>query len=291
MFGNEQQRAKLQQWHTSSHIVAYDGSTSHLTNASTLISVLKKFTNEGWEGQPMILRGGFSRFATEFPDWVEPTPHVPSLTAQQQLQGGFGLEEGGLRRGGVGDKESCSIGLTLPCSSFSASKPPLTDSYNAMHRNIRQNIELIDGGVGQLPVRLPAALASEDARRLSLPQWLQHASDIHDRGKAVSDKFLAIERTEQRRMQEALADGARYSAPPTDPSATAAAEKTCRIAGIEKGLKNRYSNVYPYDHSRVRLQGVPKDACDYVNASHVQASRSNKRYIATQAPLPSTFQV
>jgi protein-tyrosine phosphatase len=61
------------------------------------------------------------------------------------------------------------------------------------------------------------------------------------------------------------------------------------VAGIEKGSKNRYNNIFPYDHTRVRLQNVPRGDCDYINASHVKAEFSNRQYIASQAPIPATF--
>ena len=64
-----------------------------------------------------------------------------------------------------------------------------------------------------------------------------------------------------------------------------------QICGIEKGGKNRYKDILPFEHARVKLQGRVNGDCDYVNASHVKASRSNKRYIATQGPLPATFEV
>ena len=62
-----------------------------------------------------------------------------------------------------------------------------------------------------------------------------------------------------------------------------------QIAGLEKGNKNRYNNIWPFEHSRVKLQGVPSHGCDYVNASHIKAAWSNKHYISTQAPIPGTF--
>ena len=62
-----------------------------------------------------------------------------------------------------------------------------------------------------------------------------------------------------------------------------------QIAGIEKGTKNRYNNIWPFEHSRVKLQGVPTHSCDYVNASYVKAAWSNKQYISAQAPIPATF--
>ena len=60
-------------------------------------------------------------------------------------------------------------------------------------------------------------------------------------------------------------------------------------AGIEKGAKNRYNNIWPYDHARVKL-GARKGECDYINASFVQADELSTRYIATQGPMPATYE-
>lgn len=61
-------------------------------------------------------------------------------------------------------------------------------------------------------------------------------------------------------------------------------------AGIEQGLKNRYNNIWPYDHSRVKISEVDQGHDDYINASFLSPMLSKKTYIATQGPLPSTFQ-
>ncbi len=117
-----------------------------------------------------------------------------------------------------------------------------------------------------------------------LPRWLLQAAAKEDHGKKVSDKFLHLEVAEQLRMNKALSSGVSYGT-------STGNSKDVRIAGIEKGGKNRYNNIWPFEHARVRLQGRPDGACDYVNASHIKASRSNKRYIASQGPLPATFEV
>lgn len=64
-----------------------------------------------------------------------------------------------------------------------------------------------------------------------------------------------------------------------------------QLCGIEKGGKNRYKDILPFEHARVKLEGKSEGACDYVNASHLKATRSHKRYIASQGPLPATFEV
>lgn len=50
--------------------------------------------------------------------------------------------------------------------------------------------------------------------------------------------------------------------------------------------KNRYTDIVPYDKTRVRL-AVPKGCSDYINASHIDVG--NKKYIACQAPKPGTL--
>lgn len=72
----------------------------------------------------------------------------------------------------------------------------------------------------------------------------------------------------------------------------------------------RYRNIWPFEHARVRLLNRKRgcvapldpsatsgkrvgwedeDEDDYMNASFVQPLGTLKRYIATQGPLPATF--
>lgn len=66
--------------------------------------------------------------------------------------------------------------------------------------------------------------------------------------------------------------------------------------GVEYGYKNRYKNVWPYEHSRVRLKLSPSCKAagthdDYFNANYIHFEElSNCKYIATQNPLESTHQ-
>ncbi|XP_066486443.1 receptor-type tyrosine-protein phosphatase H [Tiliqua scincoides] len=58
----------------------------------------------------------------------------------------------------------------------------------------------------------------------------------------------------------------------------------------ENQVKNRYSNVLPYDSSRVLLTPKPGDPnSDYINASYLPGYKSSKEFIAAQGPLPATL--
>ncbi|KAK7480743.1 hypothetical protein BaRGS_00028004, partial [Batillaria attramentaria] len=53
--------------------------------------------------------------------------------------------------------------------------------------------------------------------------------------------------------------------------------------------KNRYTNILPWDHSRVKL--LPTDdeeGSDYINANYLPGEKHQREFIAAQGPLPAT---
>ncbi|KAM8909546.1 receptor-type tyrosine-protein phosphatase O isoform 3-T3 [Spinachia spinachia] len=53
--------------------------------------------------------------------------------------------------------------------------------------------------------------------------------------------------------------------------------------------KNRYTNILPYDFSRVKLMSMHNDeGSDYINANYIPGYKNTNEYIATQGPLPET---
>ena len=254
-FKKEQEKEKFAQWKDVKYIVVYDASSAQLKDATSSINTLKKFVNEGWHGTAYIIRGGFNEFAKKFPDFLD-------------------------RQSNIQNEVTVSTG-TMPVVG-GCPMPATQNAANPFFRNIRQKMDLI-GGVGQMSIKHPAALSEKNM--MDLPKWIREASDGENEGKTVAARFLSIEKDEQERMQKALSGKVQYGTP--DPNMP----QTVQIAGIEKGVKNRYKDMLPYDHSRVKLQNVPVGECDYVNASHIKAEWSNRHYIASQAPVPATFEV
>jgi protein tyrosine phosphatase/rhodanese-related sulfurtransferase len=245
---------KFAKWKEAENIVVYDSHSSDGRDAVTAQNMIKKFTNEGYTGSTYILRGGFAQFQEMFPKHVDERSPVA-------MSGGKKNHPGSL--GGLAPVIG---GVMLPTAK---------NDHNPFFSNIRQNMDLADG-VGQLDITRPNGLESP-----SLPRWLRDAASTGDHGKQVSKKFYNIEREEQSRMKSAY--GAFGSKNPNT-------GHEVQLSGVEKGVKNRYKDILPFEHARVKLQGKPPGSCDYINASHIQASRSNKRYIATQGPLPATFE-
>ncbi|PHH75459.1 hypothetical protein CDD80_2361 [Ophiocordyceps camponoti-rufipedis] len=244
---------KFADWRLMSWIIVYDAHGWESREAVTAQNMIKKFTNEGFKGETAILRGGFSVFHKSYPHLVDNGSTTPAAA------------HGGRNGRGNGGLAPVIGGVNLPAS---------TSEVDPFFSNIRQNVDLADG-VGQMEVTRPSGLDSP-----LLPQWLREAASKNDRGRRVADKFLRIELDEQARMRSA------YAA--FQPGAQG--RSGIQLSGVEKGSKNRYKDILPFEHARVRLQSKPAGSCDYVNASHLGASRCHKRYIASQGPLPATFE-
>ncbi|KAK9952588.1 hypothetical protein ABG768_018417, partial [Culter alburnus] len=57
---------------------------------------------------------------------------------------------------------------------------------------------------------------------------------------------------------------------------------------FENKMKNRYTNVLPYDASRVKLSMCGNPFDDYINASYIPGYKSREEFIAAQGPLSIT---
>ena len=261
-FTRPSDRAKFDEWADTKVIAVYDASAHQMSDAASCINILKKFTQEHWKGATYIIRGGFNSFSKTCPEHID---HRPI----DEIDGSFA--------------QGLSLGPPAAAPVVGGCEMPIDEkAVNPFFGTIRQNMDLIEG-VGQLPIAVPSRLKGNHGRQL--PTWLRLASDPSNQGKIVADRFLRIEKEEQHRMKKALRVEVSFGSPnPLSPDGV-------QVAGIEKGMKNRYKDILPYDHTRVRLKNVPAGGCDYVNASHVQAAGSKKRYIASQAPIPATIPV
>ncbi|PYH47265.1 putative protein tyrosine phosphatase (Pyp1) [Aspergillus saccharolyticus JOP 1030-1] len=262
-FTADHDKKKFAQWRQTHYIIVFDAATSDMKDAGPLANVLKKFTSEGWGGEPRILLGGYKTFSSQFPHLIK----QPQLSAP-----------------GVTTKKKPKMHIDLPSAAPVAGGCALPESSHAaipFFANIRQHMDLVDG-VGQIPIQLPPGFT--ELGRQKLPVWLRDVSEASDKGRKVSERFLGLEKRELARMKRALS----YDKSDTSAAIDSSSEKY-RVAGIEKGTKNRYNDIYPFEHSRVRLQNVSPGGCDYVNGNHLKAEKSGKCYIATQAPVPDTF--
>lgn len=261
-FSTDADKERFSEWRKTKYVVVYDSHSTEKKDALSAVNTLKKFANEGWKGTSYILRGGFAQFSKSCPQLIDGQSSQNGKSSKISLS--------------LGTSQSAAAPVAGGCQ-----MPETENAANPFFSNIRQNTDLLDG-VGQLEVKVPEVFSQTTQNML--PPWLSKAAEKGDHGKRVSDKFLRLELAEQSRMTKALSHKVSYGTPTVD-------SKKVQIAGIEKGSKNRYNNIWPFEHARVKLQNRSEGVCDYVNASHINPSRSNKRYIASQGPLPTTFEV
>jgi protein-tyrosine phosphatase len=106
----------------------------------------------------------------------------------------------------------------------------------------------------------------------------------------INDQFYALEKLEQKRLITALSLNTVNDISPMN---EVAPKISC---GIEFGNKNRYKDIFLYDHSRVELGHInnnPNDILNYINASYIEPPEKfrhpQSKYIATQGPLDETM--
>ncbi|KAG2142598.1 hypothetical protein BD769DRAFT_1348957 [Suillus cothurnatus] len=315
-------RARFAAWPTVNHILVYDADSVLVPDNSNIAGLLRKFCAEGFTGELAWVKGGFQAVwrdarhcaTTDHPSPDEDDPEGTTST-------------GTLRPKHL-PKAAFSLSTTTAANAASGT-PAVTNAANPFFDTIRQNLELSQGITERIPLRLPRRIR----RRIKdLPfRWLQdiasrsalrpiHSSfpgetsvesgsessddphesdpdsndpDVEEGAETLAMQFYRIELAEQRRLRSVMEHHARESE--TLPSTPVQGAFPFSItAGVEKGAKNRYNHIWPFEHARVRLHDGhrprdPSPADDYVNASYVQPLGTRKRYIATQGPLPATF--
>ncbi|KAF9954593.1 hypothetical protein BGZ72_004458 [Mortierella alpina] len=168
-----------------------------------------------------------------------------------------------------------SAGDTVACETPMMENP----NVNPLFESVRQAMGLNTNITEEVAVRLPTGF-SVDSIRSQLPQWLLNSLCEGTGKKNLAQDFQKVEIAEKKRLALLMCPQEMRSGRTTNFSIG---------AGIEKGLKNRYNNVWPFDHTRVKIQETEDGLDDYINASFLRPPFGEKSYIATQGPLPSTF--
>ncbi|KAJ2928882.1 hypothetical protein H1R20_g8357, partial [Candolleomyces eurysporus] len=330
MLPSRSARNRFSAWRTSSRILVYDADSAAIPDNSNINGLLRKFKNDGYQGELAWLRGGFQsvwRERKELVDARPPTPEAEHDDDEDDHGESSSQGQGILRTRHLPSQAFCLSSTVLHNSSHSnlkrhpmQLKTSLPSSSSAHHPaanpffdTIRQNVELSHGITERIPLRLPRRVRRRLDDLKPFP-WLQRiaqragkappaadhpssdpssddSSDEPLLGDSYADtlatQFYRIERAEQHRLMGIMEYHAKESGPVSDGHLVKATLFPYSItAGVEKGAKNRYRHIWPFEHARVKLQNNDDD---YVNASYVQPLFTSKRYIATQGPLPATY--
>lgn len=204
-----------------------------------------------------------------------------------------------------------------------------TSAANPFYDTIRQNRELQHGIVEKIPMNVPSMKGGEAQRLPGFLRRIVSMGD-EERTSALSQAFFDIEVAERDRLMATMQQHSKTSAVTNAATDGASISKELQLsspyssvhsedgrktprqpneggteqfdtqsdavnfpfsisAAIERGSENRYNNIWTYEHSRVRCP----DPTQFFNGSFVEPGKRfgcKRRYIATQAPLPSTFE-
>lgn len=202
--------------------------------------------------------------------------------------------------------------------------PSATASNQKMLMSIKKTLPKIDTSTTySYRFRLPEDF---EAKKDKLPKWLSFfaeywgSDDQNNRLVSVlSEKFNKLEKSEQIRLSMAISNTNNKEKPlpsalcnvlhselssgycsPLAPCPHCDKIHYTIPKGVEYGYKNRYHNIWPYEHSRVKLISSPsctspsstskkENGDDYFNANYIKCKQLSKtEYIATQSPLEAT---
>ncbi|CCV00578.1 unnamed protein product [Malassezia sympodialis ATCC 42132] len=281
------------------------GRSSAGGGGASLLGLLRKFESAGYKGQLCWVTGGFVSYSR----WPPAADDIEWASTQKDSNHAISLVP-------TNTMKRPSLSLSMPsqgpmlalsdCMGNSAAH-----AANPFFDNIRQNLELSCGITDIVPLEL--SLSESQLNRL--PRFLRDLAIMDDqiRAKYLAERFFEIEKGEQLRMQSVMqrhafesstnssvhppdvpiSSRAVYPKSPTEHSVPPGAFPLSITAAIERGNDHRYRNFWTFEHSRVTLEKQPNQS-RYINASFINPLRymgGHDVYIATQAPLPSTFSV
>lgn len=177
-------------------------------------------------------------------------------------------------------------GFTLPAATPSKQKFLTSLKTNLLPKLDMNSIRVNDKSATH-ELKVPSTLSVEQ-----LPPWLKFAKEMpaNEILTLLVNKFSRIERLQQLRLASAISNSSSNISPPHTDHTLCSPSGLCPGCddvdyklpqGIEDGLKNRYHNVWPFEHTRVKLRNRVDD---YFNANYIL-----DKYIATQNPLVNTF--
>ncbi|KAF8525141.1 protein-tyrosine phosphatase-like protein [Hysterangium stoloniferum] len=296
MLPSNASRRRFSRWKDASRIIVYDADSHTMPEGSNVRGLLRKFDREGFTGDLAWLKGGFAEVWREQRTLVDERPPSPDSGEEDETTGYLCAKK-------LPSSAFQQASTTTASQRQASTKgfhqalvaPPPTSTRplaaNPFYDNIRQNRELEHGITERIPLRLPPSVI---ARRNELPfEWLKAIVDKADKEEGTEDlamQFYMIELREQRRLMGVMDHHSREPGLSQTLALSNVMFPYSITAGVEKGSKNRYTNIWPFEHARVRLNSSNvDDGSDYINASHVQPLGTRRRYIATQGPLPTTY--
>lgn len=295
-------------------ILLYDS----YNNSPNLYHMARKFMGyKAWDDSIFILDSKYHEFADKFPSLIESgngnnnrRESVPELLVKN-IDGKF-------------RSSSLSDLPTMKSINMADTSTPILSNFQLPHTpkrqfKLRHNEEFL---VDKLDCDADLSLTNlshhfdklSSTDRNCLPNWIN--SSLTQRSKLIED-FNNLEKNEKHRLLGAFTinktnthDNDKIEEENLSPGGsiidTTTSQPPSISSGIEYGYKNRYKDIFLFEHSRVKLNDLPARAkkgqlCDYINASYLNPFKDLSRitdlskiihhlkYIGAQGPLKETI--
>lgn len=309
-------------------VVVYE----NLASTAGLYHMCKKFVDDSyWAAQPAVyvLRDDFGAVAAASPAVIE-AGHLDSSPASPAAPPDPPHLSSKFRSVSLSDvptstPEFAPVPAFSPARGLSGETTPILSNFKlptnlSTQFKIRHNEEVLDDDVASTPDSL-FKLNHYDAT-MKLPAWLKSAITST---REIRDEFSRLEKFERRRLNLALSTSSSsitvnpffsnhgHDVSPSknkllSPGGTTTEASPSISFGVDYGHKNRYKDIFLFDHSRVKLNDINKrQQCDYINASYlnpmenlnelvkpsktkeIASLKQHLTYIATQGPLQATI--
>lgn len=253
-------------------IIIYDDSV--VTNDEISLAIYgtsNKFLNDStFKGEIYVLKNGFINFKSEFPILTEATTNSNLNNNISNSSSSYQPIKPPHNRSLSLANISSSTPISPNLSRFQLPKLPRTPVFKIRHNEefydfdnykIINEFKFLNSTINQ---------TEENHTDGILPRWLKTLLNKNNY-LSLFEKFKNLEIEEKKRINNLVATNNVTS-------------------GIELGFKNRYKDIFPYEHSRVKLSLTPtQEYQGYINANFIDCPQLTKlKYIATQAPLLET---
>ncbi|KAI8824333.1 protein-tyrosine phosphatase-like protein [Fimicolochytrium jonesii] len=272
----------LKDWTKFENIIIYDDDSLNTAEGSPIVLLARKLQHANSTARIGWLQGGFTAFSEQYPDLCDSSP--PPQGSESIAPNTNNITRGApLNIGGP---------LTAPSAlgALGAARPALLQPTYASHQSASE-------------LNADGMLADTiDVNNTHIPLFLRDLVRQGNVRRQIEQNFAIVEAAEKRRLDCAFRAQSR-----DDPFSVSDA--------LEGGAtRNRYNNIWPFNHNRVKLacdgQLTPdmrEDGAslspykaataeqhtrhnDYINASFIVSPAGHRLYIATQGPIASTFE-
>jgi len=209
-------RVRFSTWRSASRILVYDADSTHISGSSNIYGLLRKFKNDGFQGDLAWLQGGFQAIWRERRDLIDTNPPTPDAENEDEDEDAQKLSlvqsqpvvlrtrhlpldafsNSSSTVNGSSSINPCNPmpGALVPGAIFSNPTQPMSQpAYNPFFDAVRQNIELSQGITERIPLRLPKRVRNR-IHDLPFP-WLR---EIASRAaKPISHNRSTIDSSEE----------------------------------------------------------------------------------------------